>query len=146
MERTCTKCGSNGPFYPNGGSWCIECRKAHNREWRKNNPERKRELGRKHQYDAHTRLKVELVEAYGGVCTCCGESEIHFLTIEHVNGIPSSHRLSSGKRLSGLALLRKIKSEGYPDTVTVHCMNCNYAKGHYGFCPHQPHGVDQRRY
>src|SRR5688500_7791089 len=33
-----------------------------------------------------SRVKLEGIEAYGGKCQCCGESEPDFLTVEHING------------------------------------------------------------
>ena len=76
----------------------------------------------------------------------CGEPEIHFLTVEHKGGVPDHHKWPSGNRKTGIALFKLIRDEGYPDDYTVLCMNCNYAKGHYGFCPHQPHEESDRRY
>ena len=152
MKKTCTKCGSEGPFWNMTATkdgldyWCTSCRKALNIQWRKDNPERNRELGRNNQYDRYSRLKREFVDAYGGACTCCGEMEIHFLTIEHLDGLPDYHKRQDGKRKPGLTLFSLIKEEGYPDDYTVLCMNCNYSKGHYGFCPHQPHEESDRRY
>lgn len=79
-------------------------------------------------------LKAEFIAAYGGVCTCCGESEPAFLTCDHVNGRPVEHpRRGHG----GVRLYAAAKREGYPATYTVLCFNCNSAKGIYGVCPHQ---------
>lgn len=143
MAKLCSKCGSDGPFWKLSSTkdgldyYCTSCRTSRNRDWAIKNPERKRELGRKNQKDAYTRFKIEFVTAYGGACVCCGESEIHFLTVEHLTPEARSRHKTGGKNLSGLPLLRRIKNEGYPDDITVLCANCNYAKGHYGSCPHE---------
>jgi hypothetical protein len=77
-------------------------------------------------------LKRDGINAYGGKCTCCGESIVEFLTIEHLNG-----RDPNEKRFTGSKMWMKAKAEGYPDTYTVLCFNCNCAKGAFGICPHQ---------
>ena len=80
------------------------------------------------------KLKQEMVEAYGGKCTCCGEDRIEFLTVEHLNNDGKAHR-SSLK--TSTAIYRDIKKRGYPSDYTVLCFNCNIAKSLYGSCPHQ---------
>ena len=52
LEKTCTKCGSKGPFYFNKSmgcyrSRCIKCHNESNRNWAKQNPERVRRISRK---------------------------------------------------------------------------------------------------
>lgn len=77
-------------------------------------------------------IKLEGIAAYGGKCSCCGETIPEFLTIEHLEGRPDGE-----KRLTGKKMWLKAKSEGYPDKYTVLCFNCNCAKGAFGVCPHQ---------
>lgn len=79
------------------------------------------------------RAKEEGIRHYGGKCSCCGESEIKFLTIEHLNGRENE----KGKRRTGKEAWLRARREGYPDNYTVLCFNCNCAKGVYGKCPHQ---------
>lgn len=108
------------------------------RAWRRANPERNRELNSASARRQHERAKRAVVDAYGGRCTCCGEDEIHFLTVEHVT--PESaerHRYPNGRRISGTKMLRMIAAEGFPDDITVLCFNCNCARGQYGACPHE---------
>lgn len=152
IEKACIRCGSDGPFWKMSktkdglDSYCQSCRRAMNKRWKENNPEKVKALGRKNQSDRYTRLKKEYVEAYGGACQCCGEEEIHFLTIQHWNGVPDHHKTATGHRIDGNNMIQKIKDEGFPDAYGLLCMNCNHAYGHYGFCPHQPHDEEQRRY
>ena len=127
-------------------SHCKECNSERNRQWRKKNPERKRELGRKNQFDALTRVKKEVFNAYGNKCVCCGEEEIHFLTLDHINGVPDRHKTENGKRITGLHFWRQIKKENFPEDCRILCWNCNASYGFYGFCPHQLHDESQRRY
>jgi len=82
-------------------------------------------------------LKVRVIQAYGGKCLCCGNSVFEFLTLEHSNKNGSAER----KRLHvfGNEFYRWLEVRGYPKDLglTVLCMNCNFSKGKYGYCPHE---------
>ena len=171
----CTKCKQEKPdeafcrdrSQPDDGPrrgrkhWCRQCFSEYHKAKRRNDPDyvesRRRyarenkdklvPLHQKSKRKRHEELKLEVIQAYGGACTCCGESDPHFLTIEHIGGVPDRHRWpNTGKRISGSSLLYKIKQEGFPDDITVLCFNCNCAIGQYGFCPHQEHEPERRRY
>lgn len=74
-------------------------------------------------------LRKKIVEAYGGRCTCCGESRLRFLTIDHVNG-------PDGRR--GSRLLRYIVRHRFPPQYRILCFNCNSGRAlNGGVCPHQ---------
>ena len=66
-------------------------------------------------------------------CACCGEEEMYFLTIDHIEGRAKwGHEgYTSGK------LYRFLIKNDYPKGFQVLCMNCNLAKGIYGKCPHE---------
>ena len=82
--------------------------------------------------EAH-RAKAEGIAEYGGCCACCGESQIEFLTIDHING-----RQDEKRRMTGKALWLHLKWNGFPkDNIQLLCYNCNCAKGVYGVCPHK---------
>ncbi len=89
----------------------------------------------KRYHEAHKgELKAEVMAAYGGKCTCCGEDQLEFLTIDHINGGGNKHRRSIG----WASLYRWLKKNGFPKKgFQVLCWNCNIAKGFYGKCPHQ---------
>lgn len=91
--------------------------------------------------------KMEFVLAYGGKCQCCGETELEFLTLEHIDGKGSAHRKKVGK---GSKQYKDLKKKNYPkDKYTVLCFNCNWSERykHFktkisvktlkGFCPHK---------
>ena len=99
--------------------------------------------------------KVELLRRLGGRCICCGEMDISFLQIDHKHGHGSVHRRlikpgdsRSAARVSSRMLLGDLKKRGFPkildlgngvyDELQVLCANCNYAKSHMGYCPHNP--------
>lgn len=96
----------------------------------------RKELIREQQrvYDLSVKLKV--IEAYGGKCTCCGEATLEFLTIDHINNDGAEDRRQNGKK-SGGKLYRWLIKNGFPkENYQVLCYNCNCAKGFFGYCPH----------
>lgn len=83
---------------------------------------------------ARHRLKVEVIREYGGKCECCAEFRYEFLSIDHIDGTGHLHK----KELNGRNLYRWLKMNGYPkDNFRLLCMNCNFALGKIGYCPHQ---------
>lgn len=68
-------------------------------------------------------------------CACCGETHLEFLTVDHMNNNGAEHRKSGRFRDLQLELLRNgFKASDYQ----ILCMNCNFALGHSGYCPHKP--------
>src|ERR1035438_5089999 len=81
------------------------------------------------------KLKAEVMGHYSKAkCACCGELDIHFLTIDHINGGGCEQRRQMGK---GATIYSWLKNHNYPSGYQVLCYNCNCAKGHYGECPHK---------
>jgi hypothetical protein len=77
------------------------------------------------------RLKQKALNGYGGQCNCCGEKEPLFLTIDHINGRGGNPREASR------AVYAKVVKLHFPPDFQCLCMNCNWAKGIFGACPHQ---------
>ena len=88
-------------------------------------------LGRK-RYNVKQRNKV--LEYYGNYCHCCGENEIKFLSIDHINGGGTKHRKQIGG--GGTSLYLWLIKNNFPIGFQILCYNCNMAKGLYGKCPH----------
>ena len=85
--------------------------------------------------ELHRQMRALVLEAYGNKCTCCGESTFEFLTIDHINGNGATERKEL--RLTGSKLYWKLRKEGFPkDNYRILCLNCNAARGFYGYCPH----------
>jgi hypothetical protein len=80
------------------------------------------------------KLKAEVISAYGGKCTCCSETLMEFLTIDHIGGGGRKHIYSVGGPAKFYGWL---KANKFPDGFRVLCFNCNSAIGFYGYCPHQ---------
>jgi len=86
----------------------------------------------------HLRYKREFVSAYGGKCYCCGEAEITFLTLDHINGGGHKERVKEG---TGTQIYLRVRREGYPkDKYRLACMNCNIAVTYGRTCPHKAKG------
>jgi hypothetical protein len=81
---------------------------------------------------AEQRTRREVIELYGGKCVCCGETNIEFLAIDHING---GGREERAKHRSWFYYLKKNK----PTHVRILCHNCNMSMGFYGYCPHDKH-------
>lgn len=108
---------------------------AHTTEWKQNH----REAARQHDKNRNKRIKLAVVSAYGGICTCCGEHRIEFLTIEHINHDGKEHRekIGGAGHRGGFKIYLDILKQGCPNNYTIFCMNCNFATRLGKPCPHQ---------
>ena len=80
-------------------------------------------------------LKDEVYAAYGGYrCNCCGETTREFLSIDHINNDGAAHRRKIG---GGDRVYRGLRDNDFPAGFQILCMNCNFARGKYGACPHK---------
>ena len=81
----------------------------------------------------HFNRKIKVLLHYSKgklVCECCNEQHPYFLTLDHING---GGRKDGGSR----SLYIKLINSGFPPGFRVLCINCNFAKGQFGFCPHE---------
>ena len=100
---------------------CIGCRvTAKNRQ------------GARLQYQKGMELRKIVLLHYGASCACCGEAEYDFLTLEHKLGDGHLDR-----KITPMKLYGRIIEQNFPDTYETLCMNCNWAKGRLGVCPHK---------
>ncbi len=97
----------------------------------------RRKYNRERARPYRQRIKVQVLTAYGGaVCVCCRETHIEFLTLDHVDKNGPEDRRTKG---SGSVFYQWLRHHNYPDLhLRVLCMNCNFALGHSGYCPHDP--------
>jgi len=80
------------------------------------------------------------MDKYGGVCHCCGEDELLFLTIDHKNGGGSADR---AKGLTGTRWYLHLLRTAIREDLEVLCYNCNIGKeGGGGICPHKSGKTD----
>lgn len=81
----------------------------------------------------NAKLRQQIIEIYGNKCACCGESELDFLAIDHINGDGNEHR----KTFKGSIYLW-LKKYNYPKkSFRVLCHNCNMATRFNKICPHK---------
>ena len=82
-------------------------------------------------------MKRMVIDHYGKVCACCGEDNIAFLQIDHMNGKGNEHRRAIGKS-SGIGFYTWLKKNNFPEGFQTLCCNCNIGRHHNGgICPHQ---------
>lgn len=110
---------------------------VYGKEYNKRRKEHYRELRRG--------IKKAALDAYGGVCACCGEKQIEFLTIDHINDDGAEHRKSiwgkDSRSAGGNRFYYWLRRNKYPSGFQVLCFNCNFAKFHFDVCPHRKKGL-----
>lgn len=85
---------------------------------------------------SENKVKAEFIKAYGSACTCCGEINPHFLSLEHLRGDGKEHRIRCGNH-GGNALYRDLRRRNWPqEDYTTLCYNCNFTKGARRKCDH----------
>jgi hypothetical protein len=79
-------------------------------------------------------MKHDFLEAMGNKCNCCGEDDVRFLTLDHVDGSGAEDR----KFLQEHQIYREARRLKYPpDRYQVLCFNCNCGRSaNGGICPH----------
>jgi hypothetical protein len=94
------------------------------------------------QRESRHRLRLEMIQAYGGKCQCPGGCDIvqpEFLAIDHIFNDGRNHRREIGAgQISAIQLFRWLRDRGYPkDRFRLLCHNCNAARQHFGKCAHE---------
>ena len=84
------------------------------------------------------KIKLEVLSHYGGsFCSCCGESHLEFLSIDHIEGGGKKHQQSRVNTGQTRWLYQWLRKNGFPPGYRVLCFNCNCARGFLGYCPHE---------
>lgn len=128
----CIYCGKK-KFLP-GKKGCKSCSKKKvdcTVRFTKNHPNLQKNYRKK--------IRFEVLKKYGGVCKCCDESELSFLTIDHVNkdGAIERKKLYGSNTGQSFPWFLKLKREDIRKDLQVLCYNCNNASFIYGVCPHE---------
>lgn len=113
-EGICPQCRTN-PVYSNRAR-CLGCLRK--------------------QSGRSKRLRVRAIEFLGARCVCCGEENLGFLTLDHINndGYKDRSPIQRGRNISTLA--RAILARKRTD-IQVLCFNCNCGRAsNNGVCPH----------
>ena len=96
--------------------------------------DRNKDKLKKNKIKYYNSQKLKIFNHYSNgkiCCNCCGENEIGFLSLDHINGGGNEHRRKVGKRYYTWVI-----ENNYPEGYQVLCYNCNLAKGFFGKCPH----------
>lgn len=122
-------------FYKNHPGY----KQAYDAAWREANPARQPEYMKKY----NLKLKRQVMDAYGGHCACCGETELMFLTIDHIDDNGAEHRreLAAARGVThgqaGAPTYRWLRDNNFPSGFQVLCANCNCGRQwNGGVCPH----------
>lgn len=167
MSRFCKKCAAKTARTPSGV--CKPCGARRSAKYRNSNRKqyratstawykvnREKVLSRTAAWHAanqdkcktaratyRNRIKAAVFAYYGPFCTCCGEPEPLFLSIDHINNDGGAVRKSQGM---GGSFYQWIIKHNFPSDLQVLCMNCNHAKmRNHGICPHQLIDAVRRR-
>src|SRR5215469_14892323 len=105
----------------------------YHRQWwqriKQENPERYAQH-RSRMINNIRRVKLASLQHYSQseipFCACCGEKQLEFLTIDHINGDGRKHRREAGV---GSHLYAWPVRNNFPDGFQVLCFNCNCSKG-----------------
>jgi hypothetical protein len=81
------------------------------------------------------RNKALVFSHYGRACSCCGEDEQRFLTMDHELGDGAAHRKVIGG--AGPKLYAWLVKHNFPAGFRVLCWNCNSSTCNGGVCPHE---------
>lgn len=98
-----------------------------------------REVAHRASASNYRKKKLRVLERYGGAfCACCGESELKFLTLDHIANDGKEHRLQLASDQGGYPDLYKwAMRNDFPPGLRVLCYNCNIGRArNKGICPH----------
>lgn len=90
----------------------------------------------KYERQRSVRIKYQVMWKYGGVCFCCGETAIAFLTLDHIRGDGAKLR-NSGVHTGGGHFYKKLLKLPIDPNLRVACYNCNCGRRSTGTCPHK---------
>lgn len=97
----------------------------------------KKVLRRRERDNALThKIKYETLAEYslGEIpeCQCCGETNLIFLTVDHIRGGGVQHRIKARYH----SLTKYLYYHNFPRGYRTLCFNCNFAV-QFGDCPHK---------
>tara|TARA_R100000306_G_C4358725_1_gene134162 strand:+ start:188 stop:934 length:747 start_codon:yes stop_codon:yes gene_type:complete len=91
---------------------------------------------------SYRKHKAILYKELGNKCVCCGERDLMFLTIDHVNNDGGKFRKQSMAHYQIHRLLRHHREN--PGSLQLLCMNCNHAKMRNGGKLYRPNKFTRR--
>lgn len=130
--KNCSKCNNAFPLSEfskdlknkdNLNNVCKECTNHYSRNYCKNMTPNLIENHKFMRMFRNIKLKHEIIYHYGSRCACCGEKQIEFLTIDHINN--DGHKQPIKERRH---LYNWLKQNNFPNGFQVLCFNCNLSK------------------
>lgn len=130
----CFRCRHNGYYLKNHDHRLETAKKRYAQQpfqgW---SPERRAQLNAANKRRRAADRELVLWH-YGARCACCGEAELIFLTVDHVNDDGAAHR----RHVQPGRLHRWIIRNGFPEAFQILCYNCNCGRARNGgLCPHE---------
>jgi len=108
---------------------------AYHHELYTKNKEEYQAKERQYHKSKYKALRLQIFNALGNRCSCCGESQYEFLTIDHINSDGAKERKDIG---TGIDLFKHIIAQGITkERYQILCQNCNTAKYYHKGCPHK---------
>jgi hypothetical protein len=138
-EKPADAFGSHVASFDGLQSWCRSCQaeyqranrdkaNARGRRWRERNPGVSAAMQRAARQACISHYSTTDPPS----CACCGEGEIVFLVLDHIDGGGNAERRAMGRNL-----FSTLRRRGFPPGYQVLCFNCNAAKTYQGICPHE---------
>ena len=116
---------------------CKSCKSDYKRGWKL---KKGKEYHKKQNRKWKQKIKTTVMNLYGKKCACCGETNLGFLTMDHINNDGKGERKVFG---SGYGMYVHMRDLFYKDKnkalskYQILCWNCNVGKQHNnGVCPH----------
>lgn len=140
--KLCRRCGKKPRIAGMGNTYCVECKllcgrcEIRPRALRKKKGTYCKECANHAGKLSNRKLKVRVIEMYGGACVCCGYTLVEFLTLDHITPLAESgEKVPIGNRYYHIA------EKGYDNNLQVLCYNCNLGKKTGCECPHKNYKV-----
>lgn len=109
--------------------------KKKNKAYRIKNADILKPKKRKRAKELQQEQKLVVFEHYSNgkiECECCHESNIGFLSLDHIHGGGGKHRKAINSNT-----YKWIINHNFPDGYQILCMNCNWGRRINGICPHK---------
>jgi len=110
--------------------------RARQKKYIEANKEKVYSYNAKWQREFWAKIRMDMISAYGGQCSCCGEKEEIFLDLDHINNDGKKRRKEAG---NGRQEILNLRDQSWPkDNHQLLCCNCNQGKArNKGICPHK---------
>lgn len=96
------------------------------------------EKSKRYTKEYNLKLKQEVINYYGGKCTCCNETRLDFLALDHINGGGTKQKKQLRSEHKAQNMYAWAKNNNYPKIFQIMCHNCNMSKHiNKGKCIHQ---------